>query len=236
MGSKEFLRDFTWVASITLIISFICGEDKVRLISGGLILILFGFIQYFIPGIKANKPGMMLVGVLEIFSGLIAVYTAFISQMGIDAYVLAVLVVLICIIFFYYKFENRLKLGKLIAIPALLIMALALTFTISSLINSIKDAELINPQFYFASVVFILLINAIYFILIKNILTFLGMKQVEYFSLALAITIFVIVSGYYYINNVSENKMRDFLLILSIGFVTVWGAISSFKEIFSKRD
>lgn len=52
----------------------------------------------------------------------------------------------------------------------------------------------------------------------------------NYFYLATAIIFLTLFGGYYYILK-SENKARDFLLILSLTFINSFAAVSALKSI-----
>jgi len=234
MQIKKLLeKAWFWIASLVLLILFLFWIDK-KLIFGGILLVLIGLKQYIIPGIRNKSPINILIGLLIFFEGYIAIFTKALLIEGIDAFVFFVLLIVLLFLFIYSILEGFLVKAKLIAIPTLIFFAVVLSYSIDPLMGSIQNEGFSSGYFYFASLIFILLINFTYFILIKNILSLMNIQKIEYLSLALAISLFVLIAGYFYLKNISDNSLRDFLLILSILFITVWGGTSSLKEFLSK--
>ncbi|MEK6898052.1 MAG: hypothetical protein AABX28_01700 [Nanoarchaeota archaeon] len=53
----------------------------------------------------------------------------------------------------------------------------------------------------------------------------------NYFYMFLAIMFITLLLGYYYISELSDNKLKDFLLILSLAFVNSFAVVSAMKSI-----
>ncbi len=234
-----FANNFTeivfWIILILLLFLF-WGFVDYRLVNGGIILWMIGIKQYILPGIGEQNASRLLIGSILILTGTLAIFTKNIMAIGGDAMVLVMLVIVTGVVGLYFLMENFLaKKTKIISIPTLLIMTIVLMFTIGPLINAINSNGFSNFYFYLATINFIILINFGLFILIRELLSLYGIKN-NSLSLGVAVSIFVVVSGYFYLGIVpKELKLERFLIIVSIGFVTVWGAIASFRNIFNWR-
>ncbi len=86
----------------------------------------------------------------------------------------------------------------------------------------------------------LLIISAIiaYFIIIRFLFNLLKIHFIgdnlyltNYFYMFLAIMSITMLLGYYYVSELSKNKLKDFLLILSLSFVNSFAVVSAMKNI-----
>lgn len=90
---------------------------------------------------------------------------------------------------------------------------------------------------YFMAIMLILFGTTSISFLIKKFFNFLKIYIGDvayfnnYFYLALAVMFVTFAGGYFYLSRISKDKLRDFLLILSLAIFNSFAAVSALKNI-----
>jgi len=212
-------------------------EKNHKLISGGVILILMGVKQYLLRGLREKEPNYLLFGIPAIYMGIISLITYFLISKNIDLLVFLIIFIFICMIILYNFLKNYLKKGlNFIVLIILVYFLMAITISINSLLNSIDSNGFTNMYLYLGIIAFMALTVLAYFTLYRILFDFI--KRLyncslfnNYFYLSLAIMTIILFSGYFYIQNLSQDRLKDFLIIISLAFVTSFAGASYIKHL-----
>jgi hypothetical protein len=238
---KFLLKNWGTEVLIALLILFYFFKDQTLLI-GGSILLFAGIKNYFIPGLKEGKIHLILIGLLTIYSGIIAVLSKILLSYNVDIFILIVLIIFSCILLAYSAFMKYLdkKVNFFIALPILFVAFLMTFLTAKGLINNIAQEGFSNGYIYFSSIILFLILIGVCFLIFK--LIFLLVKRYidyplfnTYFYLFLAVSTTILELGFFYLQSFSTNQLKDFLIILSLAFVTSFAFVSSVKNIMPKK-
>lgn len=211
-----------------------------RLIIGGTILIIIG-IKYLLESIKSRKKFDVIVSVAGIGLGIVSLAAEYFISRNFYGFILITIIVVI----FYFIFFNIIiqtqthKLIQIFSFIILIIIAIAITRTLNPLMSEVNSKGFLNNgYFYFVTVSWIIFTIVIYFIIIQMSFNLLKKSIIgdfpqlnNYSYLALAIAILILSGGYYYISNFSENKLKDFLLVLSFAFIQSIVTVSAMKSL-----
>jgi len=235
----KWIKKYWWdvlswfLIALGLLLFFILKE--INLYIGGILLIITG-IKQLTDGIREKIPSSMFVGVSATYLGVIVFLIKPSLEMAIDAFVCLVLFASLLLLLIYSILEKKFPLiTKVFGAVFLILGGIMTSLSIKPLILSITQTGFASGWIYSASIIFIILVNFIYFKLVKYMVALTFLKINNYFCLALSISFFALYSGYFYLTNVSQDYLRDFLLIISISFVTSFGVISAIKSLLDKK-
>ena len=128
----------------------------------------------------------------------------------------------------------------LISFFILIFLGIITIISINSTLTYINSNGFANIYFYLGFVIFISFSTIIYFTLFRLIFEVIkkGYNYPlfnNYFYLGLSIMLLILINGFYYISNFSNDKLRDFLIILSLAFVTSFAGSSAIKSLESQN-
>ncbi len=242
----EIIRNFLnqqwhWV-TIAILIAIFYFYEVGRLIVGGFLLIFIGIKIYLLPAIKEKRSSYFLFAIPVIYMGIISLFTKFLLKLGVDIFTFIVILTFILSLLTYLilmpKLNNLLKILVFLLLTSLLFV---LTISLNSALIYIYENGFSNFYFYLAVISFIFFLTLTYFTFFKTILEFVKEKFFDspllnnYFYFALSIMSITISSGYYYLSNISQNVLKDFLIILSVAFITSFVGVSAIKNLESKK-
>ena len=150
---------------------------------------------------------------------------------------------IIIVLIFYKLFYKLSKKSKFLLIPQLILsgaMAYASIEVIGGILKNSGGIE--NWITYLLSIIFVAMGVSSIFLLIRHLIEFIYrfknkvIKYNNYFYLSLALFIYILIEGNFYMNSpISQNKLLDFLIVLSTAFLTSFGGVSAIKYILEKE-
>jgi|APSaa5957512622_1039677.scaffolds.fasta_scaffold00224_26 hypothetical protein len=231
-----------YIITFILLVLFYSFEEN-KLLIGSAILIFLGVKRYIVVGIKDKKLQTFFLGVLILYTGLIALFANFILTLGADAFIFLAMTVFLCVVIIFTLFLNRFdRFAKVLGFLIFIFVSFFSTITFGSLFVPI-NIEGFSSGFFYISVIFLMLFTILtYFVIISMLLNkiqnYLEIDYVgNYFYFFLAVCFLSLSGGYYYLNFISESNyyLKDFFLILSIAFVSSAVGVSSIKTFIKSR-
>lgn len=184
-----------------------------------------------------------MIGFSTLFAGIISLIAKIFLPLNIDLFVLLGVVIFLAYLIIYNLFSTKMRLiFQILSSLILLILAGIVTISLNAIIGEIVIRGFSNSYFYWAVVLFIIFSILIYFTFLRtffNLIKKIFKIELRYLNnflyLSLAIMFLTLFCGYYYISVFSEDKLRDFLLILSLAFINNFAAVSALKGIAKEK-
>jgi len=237
---KNWIYALFYVILILLLVFFVISKEN-KLILGGAILILTGAKYLLELNHKEKKFNIFnsLMGFSGIYMGIVSLLAKILLPNRLDQFIFIIIIVFVIYSIVYNLFMDKISLlFQIFSFLILLGFAGIVTISIIPVMDFINSEGFSNIYFYFAVVFFILFSVIIYFSLLRtffNLIKKFFLGDISYLNnylyLSLAFMFLTLFCGYHYLVTFSENKLRDFLLILSLAFINNFAAISALKSI-----
>lgn len=241
-----------WIFSLFLLSTFIFIMDytiskKPNLIIGGATLILYGLSSLFSK--DKFKPGP-INSTLLISLGILAILTATILSRNINIYVFFFMILIFFNLFVSYLLKNKKNIFSnvfyLSIFTILFYAGIGLAKGGMSYLSGVGEGFPLMGYLIILAVFIYLFVTSFMFIeqllyttesIGKKIISkeFL-IKHNTFLYLAIASVIVILIGGYFYLVEISKEKVRDFLIILGLALISSFGGISALKNILTKKD
>lgn len=242
-GEMRYFCKNYWFASILIVLSitFFSVNIQNRLVIGSILFFLIG-IKTLLFSLRNKELFSIFSSNLIIFLGLIFLLTRFLLPSQRDLFIL-ILFVFVFLNFVYYTIiERNLDfMRRLIILPGILVFGAVFILMFKSLILEINISGIPNLIFYISTILFSFSILIIFYLIIKFVIegfyTLILKKNYcnEYLYLSFSVGFFILAGGYFYLLGISNNYLRDFLIILSWAFFLSLTGISALKNILKKE-
>ena len=210
-----------YIFSLLFLILLILGT-RLSVYFGATILVLYPFLI---------KEANHVVSILSVFLGALSlIFEIFLNkQYYFLSFVLFFLIMLIIMSFLISRLKG--DMNTMLFIVMHIAFAIILSPIIKGFFTDLTNGN-ISTLGYFITVLFFFYLIILYYLIIKKIfsLSFIPEKlrcKQNLFYFSLAAIILILIGGYFYIFEHSEDRVRDFLIMISL--VTTYG-IYAYKE------
>lgn len=223
-------------------------SNKFKLISGGLFLIAIG-----IGNLLISKRGWTTY--FEMGAGAIALLNGSLLPTYLDLLLLifcmGILVVILGLLYIYKKrddnFEDKttewlFRLGYMFLAAFLTLLA----FTLIAEVMQQSIQKTISPYDYALFIIVSLISAPCFFLLFDNILRMIVMimgseifpkvKYSSYYSFFLSLATIILIGGYFYLNNPSNENIARLMVVVGLAFFTSLAISNNLRELLKKNE
>lgn len=230
--NSEIIRK-NWKTSILIFLSILVFIFKeYQLFLGGLVFLFISLSYSIFEKNKSNAS--LIISLSSLFLAIISIFGQFTLPENSNLFLTLFWSFLLLILFIYTKKIQNLKtMGRILTIIFFGYFIYGLIDSIPALLLDIIHIGIKQLFFYITTIIFFFVFLINLFLFLENLffLFKLNLAQKKYFILFSSLCICFLIWGWYYLQIIEESGIKNFLLVLSVAFISSAVISSSLKNI-----
>jgi hypothetical protein len=180
--------------------------------------------------------------------GILSIVTAFLLPKSLDMFALVFLIIIGINILFYYDFSQRSD-NLIKNIPSFVIFFLIFYLNIGlieGIFSFLKETNEIGGLSYILLLALFIIIffSSFAFVekfmvccrgIIKLIDNQINIPHNKFLYMVISANLVIFIAGYFYLQNISTDKIRDFMVIIGVALVSSFSSVSALKNILKNE-